>query len=206
MRVLVACEFSGTVAEAFHRRGHDVMSCDLLPTESKIIKHHQGDVREVLDDGWDLMIAHPSCTYLTNSGVCWLHKDPSRWDKMRDGAGFFSLLWSAPIPRVAIENPVMHKYAKEAIGGMRQAQTIQPWMFGHMEKKATCLWLRGLPLLVPTTNLKAETDALPKKQQQRLHHLPPSADRWKERSRTFPGIAEAMAEQWSNIKTKELND
>jgi hypothetical protein len=194
-RVLVACEYSGTVRDAFVALGHDAMSCDLLPSE-KPGKHYQGDVRDVLDAGWDMMIAHPSCTYLTNSGVCWLHKDPSRWDKMRAGAEFFRLLWSAPIPRIAVENPIMHRYAKEAIGGMKQTQTIQPWMFGHKEKKGTCLWLKGLPPLVPTTNLKAETDALPKREQQRLHHLPPSADRWKERSRTFPGIAAAMASQW----------
>jgi len=197
LRVLVACEFSGTVRDAFTALGHDAMSCDLLPSETPG-PHYEGDVRDVLTPGrWDLMIAHPSCTYLTNSGVCWLHKDPTRRDKMRDGAAFFRLLWDAPIPHIAVENPIMHKYAKEAIGGMRQTQVIQPWMFGHMEKKGTCLWLKNLPALVPTSNLKVETDALPLRDQQRLHHLPPSPNRWKERSRTFPGVGKAMAAQWS---------
>jgi hypothetical protein len=197
LRVLVACEFSGTVRDAFRALGHDAMSCDLLPTEAEG-PHYQGDVREMLIPGrWDLMIAHPSCTYLTNSGVCWLHKDPTRWNKMREGASFFRLLWDAPIPHIAIENPIMHKYAKEAIGGMQQTQVIQPWMFGHKEKKGTCLWLKNLPRLMPTSNLKDETDALPLREQQRLHHLPPSSNRWKERSRTFSGVGKAMAAQWS---------
>ena len=195
LRVLVACEYSGTVRDAFIRAGYDAMSCDLLPTE-KDGPHYQGDVRDVLADGWDMMIAHPTCTYMANSGVCWLHKDPTRWAKLDDGAAFFRLLWDAPIPRIALENPVMHKYAKERIGGLKQSQTIQPWMFGHMESKATCLWLRGLPPLVPTNNVKDEMMKLPDNQRQRLHYLPPGPDRWKERSRTYAGIAEAMASQW----------
>ena len=195
LRVLVACEYSGTVRDAFIRAGHDAMSCDLLPTE-KDGPHYRGDVRDVLADGWDMMIAHPTCTYMTNSGVCWLHKDPTRWAKLDDGAAFFRLLWDAPIPRIALENPVMHKYAKERIGGLKQSQTIQPWMFGHMESKATCLWLRGLPPLVPTNNVKDEMMKLPDNQRQRLHYLPPGPDRWKERSRTYAGIAESMASQW----------
>ena len=195
MRVLVACEYSGTVRDAFLARGHDAMSCDILPTDVDG-PHYQGDVRDIINDGWDLMIAHPPCTYLTNSGVTWLHKDPSRWAKLDEGAAFFKSLLDAPIPRIAVENPIMHKYAKERIGGVRQSQVIQPWMFGHMEQKATCLWLKGLPLLKPTNDVKAEMMALPDNERQRLHYLPPSEDRWKKRSTTFKGIAEAMAEQW----------
>lgn len=195
MRVLVACEYSGTVRDAFRAKGHDAMSCDILPTDVDG-PHYQGDVRDIINDGWDLMIAHPPCTYLTNSGVTWLHKDPSRWEKLDEGAAFFKSLLDAPIQRIAVENPIMHKYAKERIGGVKQSQVIQPWMFGHMEQKATCLWLKGLPLLKPTKDVKAEMMALPDNQRQRLHYLPPSEDRWKKRSETFQGIADAMAEQW----------
>jgi hypothetical protein len=196
MRVLVACEYSGTVRDAFRAKGHDAWSCDIIPTDADPRWHIQGDALSLLGDGWDLLIAHPPCTYMTNSGVCWLHKDPTRWAKLDEAAAFFRAFWDAPIPRVAIENPVMHKYAKERIGGLRQAQTIQPYQFGHMEQKATCLWLRGLPKLKPTSDLKAETKALPDNERQRLHYLPPSADRWKIRSTTFQGIADAMADQW----------
>jgi hypothetical protein len=195
MRVLVACEYSGTVRDAFRARGHDAVSCDLLPTDVDG-PHYQGDVFDIINDGWDLMVAHPPCTYLTNSGVTWLHKDPSRWAKLDEGAAFFKALLNAPIERIAAENPIMHKYAKERIGGVRQSQVIQPWMFGHMEQKATCLWLKGLPLLKPTKDVKAEMMALPDNERQRLQYLPPSADRWKIRSATFKGIAEAMADQW----------
>ena len=152
MRVLVACEYSGKVRDAFRAKGHDAMSCDILPTDVDG-PHYQGDVRDIINDGWDLMIAHPPCTYLTNSGVTWLHKDPSRWEKLDEGAAFFKSLLDAPIQRIAVENPIMHKYAKERIGGVKQSQVIQPWMFGHMEQKATCFWLKGLPLLKPPTDL-----------------------------------------------------
>ena len=195
MRVLVACEYSGTVRDAFRARGHDAMSCDLLPTDVDG-PHYQGDVFDIINDGWDLMVAHPPCTYLTNSGVTWLHKDPSRWAKLDEGAAFFKALLNAPIERIAVENPIMHKYAKERIGGVKQSQVIQPWMFGHMEQKATCLWLRNLPPLTPTNNVRDAMMALPDNERQRLHYLPPSADRWKIRSATFKGIAEAMADQW----------
>lgn len=196
MRVLVACEYSATVRDAFRARGHDAWSCDLLPTDGDPQWHFVGDVFEIIEGDWDLMIAHPPCTYLTNSGVAWLHKDPTRWDRLDEAAAFFRILLNAPIPRIAIENPIMHKYAKERIGGVKQTQVIQPWMFGHMEQKATCLWLKNLPPLVPTKNVKEEMMALPDNERQRLHYLPPSADRWKLRSTTFKGIAEAMAEQW----------
>jgi len=197
MRVLIACEYSGTVRDAFVAKGHDAMSCDLLPTD-KAGPHYQGDVFDIIGDGWDLMIAHPPCTYLTNSGVTWLHKDPSRWAKLDDGAAFFKALLNADIPMIAVENPIMHKYAKERIGGTKQTQVVQPWMFGHLEQKATCLWLKGLQPLVATNNVRDEMMALPKNQRERLHYLPPSADRWKLRSTTYQGIADAMAKQWGN--------
>lgn len=195
MKVLVACEYSGRVRDAFIARGHDAMSCDLLPTDVAG-PHHQGDVFDLDLSEFDLMVAHPPCTYLTNAGVTWLHRDPDRWAKLDDGAAFFKRLLEAPIPRICVENPIMHKYAKERIGGVKQSQVVQPWMFGHMEQKATCLWLKGLPLLQPTNNVKAEMMALPDNQRQRLHYLPPSADRWKLRSTTYQGIADAMAAQW----------
>lgn len=195
MRVLVACEYSGKVRRAFRKRGHDAWSCDLLPADDGSQYHIQGDVMYIINEGWDLLIGHPPCTYLCNSGVSWLHKQEGRWDKMRDGAKFFSLLWQSDVPRIAIENPIMHKYAKEIIGA-EQTQTVQPWMFGHAESKATCLWLKGLDPLIETNNVKDEWKSLPKKEAQRLHMLPPSKDRWKIRSETYQGIADAMAEQW----------
>jgi hypothetical protein len=194
MRVLVACEYSGTVRDAFIARGHDAMSCDLLPTE-KPGPHYQGDVFDIFGDGWDLMIAHPPCTYLANSGVSWLYKDESRWQKMRDGAEFFKQLLAAPIGMIAVENPIMHKHAM-AIVGQKPFQVIQPWMFGHPESKATCLWLTGLMPLRETDNVHREMMQRTKAERQRLHWLPPGPDRWKERSRTFQGIANAMAIQW----------
>ena len=195
MRVLVACEYSGTVRRAFKELGHDVWSCDLLDADDESEFHYKRDVLEVINWGWDLMIAHPPCTYLSNSGVSWLHKDATRWGKMKAGAEFFSALMNVNIPKIAIENPIMHKYAVEIIG-RRQDQIVQPWMFGHTERKATGLWLKGLPKLTPTNNVQEEMLLLPKNQQQRLHYLPPSADRWKIRSTTYKGIAEAMAQQW----------
>ena len=197
MKVLVACEYSGRVRDAFIDKGHDAISCDLLPTDREG-PHHAGDIFDILDDGFDLMVAHPPCTYLANSGVQHLHKDPSRYDKMIDGALFFKALWTAAIPKICVENPVMHKYAVEIIGG-RQAQVVQPWMFGHPEQKQTCLWLKNLPKLEPTNNVREEMKALPKNQRERLHYLPPSPTRWKERSTTYQGIADAMAEQWGTL-------
>jgi hypothetical protein len=194
MKILVACEFSGTVRDAFIRAGHDAMSCDLLPTEAPG-PHHQGDVFDVIDDGWDLMVAHPPCTFLTNSGVRWLHTEPDRWQDLIDGAVFFRRLLEAPIPRVAVENPIMHKYAA-AIIGRRQTQIVQPWMFGHTEQKATGLWLRGLPPLIATEDVKAVMLALPYGERAKVHHASPGPDRWKLRSVTYAGIAAAMATQW----------
>lgn len=200
MKILIACEYSGRVRLAFEALGHDVLSCDFEPAEDGAKNHYRGDVRDVLNDGWDMMIGHPPCTYLANSGVHWLHKDSERWAKLDDGAAFFKELLDAPIPKKAIENPIMHMYAKERIGGVKQSQVIQPWMFGQMEQKATCLWLHGLPPLEPTNNVKAEMMLLPKRERERLHYLPPSPTRWKERSRTYPGIALAMANQWGTSK------
>ncbi len=197
-KVLVACEYSGRVRDAFAALGHDAMSCDMLPTDREG-KHYQGDVRDLLAMPWDLMVAHPPCTYLTNSGVCHLHTDPTRWALLDEGAAFFNLLLNAPIPRKAVENPIMHKYAKERIGGVKQTQVIQPWMFGHKEQKATCLWLTDLPPLTPTNDVKTEMLALPKRERERLHYLSPSADRWKLRSTTYQGIADAMASQWGPL-------
>lgn len=190
MRVLVACEFSGTVRDAFAARGHDAMSCDLRETETPG-KHYQGDVRDILGDGWDLMIAHPPCTYLANSGVRWLHEKPGRWEQMRAGAAFFRELLTADIPRIAVENPVIHRYAAEIIG-RRPDQTLQPWQFGHGEIKRVCLWLKGLPLLI-------ETDVV-EGREARVHRMPPGPEREKERSRFFTGIAAAMADQWGGEK------
>lgn len=193
MRVLVACEYSGIVRDAFLSAGHEALSCDLLPTESPG-PHHQGDIFEVLDDSWDLMIAHPPCTYLCNSGVCWLHKREGRWAKMEEGARFFKRLLEAPIPKIAVENPVMHRYAVEIIG-RRQDQIVQPWMFGHTEQKATGLWLKGLPLLKPTLDVKEKMMKLPERERSRIWYM--GGGKGKERSRFFSGIAEAMVEQWS---------
>lgn len=195
MRVLIACEYSGKVREAFRKLGHDAWSCDLLPADDNSPYHYQGDIFDIIDQGWDLMIAHPPCTYLTNAGVSWLYRKEGRWEDMREGAEFFKKLLEANIPKIAVENPIMHKYAVEIIG-RRQDQVIQPWMFGHTEQKGTCLWLKGLPLLKPTNDVKEEMMKLTPQQRQRLHYLPPSADRWKIRSETYQGIADAMAEQW----------
>lgn len=195
MNVLVGCEMSGVVRDAFRRRGHNAWSCDIIPTLSNPKYHFQCDIFEVLDKGWDLLIAHPPCTFLTNSGVRWLHTDPTRWDKLDEAAIFFNQLLNANIPRIAVENPIQHKYAYERIG-KKPTQIIQPWMFGHPETKATCLWLKNLPPLVETNNVKEEMLLLPPNQRNRIHHLPPSADRAMLRSITFQGIADAMAEQW----------
>jgi len=193
VRVLVACEFSGIVRDAFLEAGHDAVSCDLLPSESAG-PHHQGDVREILDEEWDLMVAHPPCTYLANSGVRWLYEKEDRWQDLIEGAVFFRDLLRAPIPRVAVENPVMHKWARKIVGRGPDF-TSQPWQFGHGETKRICWWTRNLPELEPTQVVE-EREA-------RVHREPPSEDRWKERSRFYPGMAQAMAEQWSAPPTGE---
>jgi hypothetical protein len=180
MRVLVACEYSGTVRDAFRARGHDAMSCDLLPTERPGL-HHQGDVFDIIGDGWDLMIAHPPCTHLAVSGARWW-KD--KLNEQAEALAFVRALMAAPIPRIAIENPV----SKISTAIRKPDQIVQPWQFGHGETKATCLWLKGLPKLVPTQVVEGR--------EARIHKMSPSPDRWKERSRTYQGIADAMASQW----------
>lgn len=198
MKILIACEYSGRVRDAFIAKGHDAMSCDLLPTDAPG-PHHEGNVFDLDLTQFDLMIAHPPCTYLTNAGVCHLHKDITRWPLLFEGGAFFKQLMDAPIPRICIENPIMHKYGKALIGGVKQSQVVQPYMFGHLEQKATCLWLKGLPNITPTNNVKDEMLLLPKNVRERMHYLPPSPDRWKLRSTTYQGIANAMAEQWSGL-------
>lgn len=179
-RVLIACEFSGIVREAFKRRGWDAWSCDLLQTEIPG-QHIQGDVLLHLNDGWDMMIAHPPCTHLAVSGARWF-KDKVR--EQADALAFVRALAEAPVPLIAIENPISILSSR----WRKPDQIIQPWQFGHGETKATCLWLKGLPVLVPTNIVSGR--------EQRIHLMPPGPDRWRERSRTFPGIAEAMADQW----------
>lgn len=192
MRVLVACEFSGIVRDAFKAAGHDAMSADLIPSETEG-DHYEGDVRDILGYGWDLMIAHPPCTHLAVSGARWF-KD--KQVEQQESLDFVRDLLEAPIPRIALENPI-------SIISTRirpPDQIIQPWMFGHPETKATCLWLKNLPLLVPTQDVKTEMEALPKKERNRVHYASPGKDRWKERSRTYVGIAQAMAQQWGQLE------
>lgn len=211
MKVLIACEFSGVVRRAFRERGHDAWSCDILPSEDGSRFHIQGDALALLKEQWDMVIAHPPCTYLTNAGVRHLHDNVAsrngvrakvygeeRWLAMEDGAYFFNAFRDAPIRRIAIENPIPHKYAKEIIG--MYSQLIQPWMFGHGEIKATCLWLKGLPKLQPThrrDDLFCEPE--PMGRVARIHRMSPGPNRSKERSRTYPGIGKAMAEQWGRL-------
>lgn len=207
MKVLVACEYSGAVRDAFIRAGHDAMSCDLEPTE-KPGPHYHGPVQDVLYAGWDLLVGHPPCTFMANSGAKHLYKgmkkengpDPLRWENMREAAKFFLLLWNAPIPRIALENPVMVGHAQKIIG-VSPSQTIQPWQFGHMEVKRTCLWLKNLPPLQETNNVYEEMMKLPYGERAKVHYASPGPMRWKERSRTYLGIAGAMAEQWGNPTT-----
>ncbi len=183
MRVLIACEYSGVVRDAFRARGHDATSCDLLPTEVDG-PHYQGDVFDIIDAGWDLMVCHPPCTDLAVSGA---RHFPAKIADGRQGAAldFVRRLLDAPIKHIALENPVSVISSKVR----KPDQIIQPWMFGHGEVKATCLWLKNLPLLTPT-NIVDGREA-------RVHRMSPGPNRWKERSRTLPGIAAAMASQWS---------
>ena len=193
MKVLIACEYSGVVRDAFIACGADAMSCDLLPTDAHG-PHYQGDLFDVIDYPWDLMIAHPPCTDLAVSGAAWF-AGKKLVGKQQASVSFFMRIVrrSSHIPMVAIENPVCIMSSL----WRKPDQIIQPWMFGHPESKATCLWTKGLENLVPTNDVYDHFITLPKNQQQRLHYLPPSEDRWKERSKTFQGIADAMANQWS---------
>lgn len=200
MRVLIACEFSGVVRRAFAARGHDAWSCDLLPAEDGNDKHFRCDARELLEQRWkwDLLIAHPPCTYLANSGAKHLYKgmkkengkNPERWSEMEKAAVFFmDFVWNC-VPRIAVENPIMLGHAMHIIAE-KPTQIIQPWMFGHGETKATCLWLKNLPKLIPTNIVEGR--------HARVHLMGPGPDRWKERSRTLAGIAAAMADQWGSL-------
>ena len=203
MRVLIACEFSGIVRDAFIAAGHDAMSCDLLPSE-RLGPHYTGDVCElILNDEWDMMIAHPPCTYLANSGVSWLGRQDSRREKMIEAALFFKFLLNAEIPKIAVENPVMHGYAVEIIG-RKQDQTIQPYEFGHPESKRTGLWLVNLPLLKPTNVLtKPERGYWDNQTPSGQNKIGPSETRWMERSRFYTGWATAMAEQWGGYAAQQ---
>lgn len=181
MRVLVGCEFSGVVREAFRKRGHDAWSCDLLDSESNPKRHIKCDVRNILYDGWDLMVAHPSFQHLAVSGARWFKY---KVEEQKEALDFVRVLMDAPIHRICIENPISVISTKIK----KPSQVSHPWQYGHPETKATCLWLKNLPLLVPT-NIVDGREA-------RIHKMPPGPNRWKDRSRTFQGIAEAMAEQW----------
>lgn len=181
MRVLVGCEYSGRVRQAFRNLGHDAFSCDLLESEDASPFHIQGDVLPILTDGWDLAIFHPPCTHLAVSGSRWFK------DKVKEQAealAFVQTLMDAPISMIAIENPISVISSRIR----KPDQIIQPWQFGHGETKATCLWLKGLPKLTPTSVVDGR--------EARVHRMPPSPDRWKERSRTYQGVADAMAAQW----------
>lgn len=232
LRVLVGCETSGMVRRAFAALGHDVWSCDLLPAADRSNRHIICDIREILHDGWDLLaVMHPPCTRLCNSGVRWLTKPPTQlsatypaadreafarmdeaerlafmWRSLDDGAALFSDCWNAPIERIAIENPVMHRHAKERIRNYQPpAQTVQPWWFGDEAFKGTSFYLKGLTPLTATNRLvppKAGTDE--HKRWSRVHRAPPSADRWQMRSETYPGIADAMAVQWGGYALQQV--
>jgi len=202
MRVLVACEFSGTVRDAFASRGHDAWSCDLLPTE-KPGQHIQGDVLGVIWGGWDLMIAHPPCTYLCSSGLHWNKRVEGRAALTEDSLRFVRALMDAPIARIALENPIGCISSR-----IRKPDLIiQPWQCGHPESKSTCLWLKGLPALRHTNVLPLpDSGRWSNQTASGQNRLIPSADRWKIRSATYPGIAEAMADQWAQPVSAKAND
>jgi len=194
MKILIACEESQVVCRAFRNRGHEAYSCDIQDCSGGKPEWHIKDdaIKVVYGEHWDMMIAHPPCTYIANSGVSWLHKQPGRWEKLKEASEFFNKLLNAPIEKICIENPIPHKHAKLK----KYSQTIQPYKFGHAESKRTCLWLKNLPILAETNNVYDEFKTLPKNQAQRLHYLPPGPERAKLRSKTYQGIADAMANQW----------
>lgn len=201
MRVLVACEYSGTVRDAFLDRGHYAMSCDLLPCESQASgDHYQGNVLDILDHDWDLMIAHPPCTYLCSSGLHWNNKRPGRAALTLEALDFVRLLLAAPVPRIALENPIGCISTKIR----SYDQTVQPYQYGHDASKTTCLWLKNLPPLRPTGFIEPRIVNGKRRWANQCDNggqdkLPPSADRWKIRSLTYQGIADAMADQWGNL-------
>lgn len=196
MKILIACEYSGRVREAFRNRGHDVMSCDFLPSEDNSPHHYQGDIRDLLNEYWDLMIAHPPCTFLAVSGLHWNKRIPGRAAKTEEALDFVRLLMGADIGKIAVENPISCISSRIR----KPDQIIQPWQFGEDASKSTCLWLKGLPPLTPTRRVEPRmVDGKPRWGNQTdsgQNKLGPSEDRWKERSRTFQGIASAMADQW----------
>ncbi len=232
LRVLIACEFSGVVRRAFTARGHDAWSCDLLPAEDRSNRHITGDVRDHLHDGWDLLIvAHPPCTRLCNSGVRWLREPPKNpprestaderaawptmsredrlavmWRHLDEGASLFSACWTAPTPRVAIENPVMNPHARARLPrDLPKPYVVQPWWFGEPAFKATGLYLRGMPPLAATDRLKPPKPGTNEhKAWSKVHRASPSPDRWRIRSRTFEGMADAMADQWGEYAMQEI--
>ena len=195
LKVLVACEYSGKVRDAFIRMGHFAMSCDLLPSDASGL-HYQGSVGNILDQGWDLMIAHPPCTYLSVSGMHWTTRGLRDPQLTEDALAFVQLLMDAPIPRIAIENPISVISSRIR----KPDQIIQPWWFGHDASKKTCLWLKNLPLLTPTNKLEGDDKTRRGNQTASgQNKLPPSKDRWKLRSTTYQGIADAMAAQWGTL-------
>lgn len=194
-KVLVACESSGAVRDAFSRRGHEAWSCDLLPSETPG-NHHQGDVRDILEKGWDLLIAHPPCTYLSVSGMHWTTRGLRDPKLTEDALEFVRLFMDCNIPRIAIENPVSVISTRIR----KPDQIVQPWMFGHPESKKTCLWLKWLPKLEPTNLLPIPASGRWENQTASgQNKLAPSKDRWRIRSKTYSGIAEAMANQWGKL-------
>jgi len=197
MRVLVACERSGVVRSAFRALGHDAWSCDLVPADDGSAFHIQGDaVEAAYGNPWDILIAHPECTYLANSGAKHLYAgmrlengpEPDRWAKMGAAASFFLAMLNAPVPRIAVENPIMLGHPRRIFSIPEPTQVLQPWQFGHGETKATCLWLKGLPALAATEVVSGREG--------RVWRMPPGPERKRERSRTYDGIARAMAAQW----------
>ena len=196
MKVLVACEYSATVRDAFRARGHDAWSCDLLPTDGDPAFHYQGDVYRILNQKWDLIIAHPPCTALAVSGNAWYGEGQPKYHERLEACKWTRVLWDRCLSvaeRVCFENPVG---VLPRLAGFPKPHYVQPYEFGHMEQKKTGLFLHNLPVLRPTNNVYEEMMKLPKRERERLHYLPPSADRWKIRSTTYKGIAQAMAEQW----------
>jgi hypothetical protein len=200
MRVLVACEYSGTVRDAFLMAGHYAISCDLLPSDAGTSgDHYQGNVMDIIDHGWDLMIAHPPCTYLCSSGLHWNKRVEGRQQKTEEALQFVKSLMDAPIPMIAIENPIGCISTRIR----KPDQTIQPYQFGHDASKATCLWLKNLPLLEPAQYIEPRIVNGKRRWSNQTdsgqNRLPPSQDRWKIRSETYPGIARAMAQQWGVV-------
>lgn len=208
MRVLIGCATSCVALNAFLARGHDAWQCDLLPADEPTNRHIQDDVRNVMHLGWDLMIvSNPPCTRLCNSGVRWLH-ERDLWAELDAAVDLFAACWNAPVPRVAVENPVMHRHARERMpADLVKPQIVQPWWFGDPAFKATGLYLRGLPPLVPTHRLNPPAPGTDDhKRWSAIHRAPPGPNRWKIRSKTFPGMAAAWADQWGRAAMEQMKE